>query len=73
MAITAGRAREAANLLGKFGLPRSNGRALAAAAQESGKTLMETLKLVASLQMQGQGEGPSPEARRVAMAQRRRR
>ena len=67
MSIPAKQTRAAASLLGKYGLPRSRARALALAAAESGKSLAETLRLVASLQLAGQGEGPSPVAERVAL------
>lgn len=59
--------RRAAALLRKYGLAQYvSAKTLAAAAKESAKSLEETLKMVASLQMAGQGEGPAPIAGEIA-------
>jgi len=66
MAVPARLVREAKELLATKDVSGITARALADAAHEGGKSLGETLKLVAALASGGQGEGPAPEGRAAA-------
>lgn len=67
MASQASEVRAASALLRRHGLDRYvSAKVLAAAAKEAARSVGDTLKLLASLQMAGAGEGPAPVAAAIA-------